>query len=175
MRTYYVIIIIFGILTSILIISLSFVNRILNKKNKIDLLFKNVINYIDERVALIERITNFVEESIEEEVNFVTKLNNTNEELTKLVEKNTFGEKEVNKSEKILEKFAELREIYSYLDKNELYKILVNENQTNIERIEYALSTYNDKVVEYNKFRQTKINSFISKILRLSDYDVYKK
>ena len=56
-----------------------------------------------------------------------------------------------------------------------LYKMLVDKNEINIERIEYSMDSYNEKAKEYNEFKKTKINDFISKILRLSDYEYYDK
>lgn len=176
MKSYYILIIIFGVLTSGLIISLSFINRILNRKNKIDLLFSNIIKYVEERISLMERAKTFIEENIEEEINLANKINDSATILEEELKKNEYSEKELEKSKKLFEKYSSLINNYSKLEKNEIYKILTNENETNIERIKYAIEIYNEKVKEYNSFKNsTKINKFISKVLNLRDYQNHEK
>lgn len=176
LESYYVVIVIFGIVTLLLLVSLLFVNRLFSRKERIDLLFENVMKYVDERILLFERMANFVEENVEEEMNYVNNLNNSNDILNEMFESKKYNLKEIQKSEKLFDKFAELIKTYPYLGKNEIYKMLVQENKTNVERILYAVESYNEKVKEYNEFKKkTKINNFISKIFRLSDYEYYSK
>ena len=42
--------------------------------------------------------------------------------------------------------------------------MLSNESEINVERIEYAVDSYNERVKEYNEFKKTKLNSFIAKV-----------
>lgn len=173
--SYYVLVFIFGIFTLLLLGSLLFVNRLFSRKERIDLLFENVMRYVDDRILLFERMANFVEENVEEEIKYVNKLNDSNDVLSEMFNSKKYDLKEIQKSEKLFDKFAELIEIYPYLGKNEIYKMLVQESKTNVERILYAVDSYNKKVIEYNEFKKTKVNSFISKIFRLKDYEYYSK
>lgn len=175
LESYYILVVIFGILTLLLLISLLFINRLFSRKERIDLLFDNVMKYVDERILLFERMTNFVEENVEEELKYVDDLNKYNNILSEMLTEKKYNLKEIQKSEKLLDKFRTLIDTYSFLGKNEIYKILSYESGINVERIEYAVSSYNERVKEYNEFKKTKLNSFIAKIFRLSDYEYYDK
>lgn len=175
LEAYYVFVIIFGIVTLVLLGSLLFVNRLFSRKERIDLLFENVMKYVDDRILLFERMANFVEETVEEEIKYVNKLNDSNDILSEMFNSKKYDLKEIQKSEKLFDKFAELIDTYPYLGKNEIYNMLVQEGKTNVERILYAVDSYNKKVIEYNEFKKTKVNSFIAKIFRLKDYEYYSK
>lgn len=161
--------------TFLILVAIAFVNRVLTRKEKIDFLFDNVMKYVDERIVIFERMASFVEETVEEEMNFVNKLNDSKDILNEMFDTKNYNTKEIIKSEKLLKKFPELLKTYPNLSKNEIFNILSNEVDTNINRIEYATATYNEKVKEYNEFKKSKLNAFICKIFKLNDYEYYEK
>lgn len=173
--SYYVIIVLFSLLTLVLLIAVLFVNRILNRKQKVEEQLESVMKYLDERVVLFERMTIFVEENVENEVSFANQLNDYITILSDMYQERKYDVKEMNKANKLMKKFAELIKTYPNLSKNEIYKMLVDKNEINIDRIEYSMANYNKKAKEYNEFKKSKINNFISKVLRLSDYECYNK
>ena len=170
-----IIIILFGILTFFLLVALFFVNRVLLIKQKADIQYENVKKYIDERIMLFERMYNFVEENIEEEQKLAAELKEANERLSDVLKTNVYDLKELKRTKKLFAKFVKLGSIYPHLNKNQIYKLISDETEINVERIEYSIDSYDKIAKEYNEFKKTKLNSFISKMLKLSDYDYYNK
>ena len=175
MEGYYVLVFIFGILTSVLLVGVFFVNRLFSKKERIDFLFDNVMKYVEERIVLFERMVNFVEENAEKEVKLIKDLYDFNNNLSEMLKNKDYDLKEVKKSERMFDKFASLGKTYNDFNKNEIYKMLVDESKINVDRILYAVESYNEKVLDYNEFKKTRVNSFIAKIFRLKDYEYYDK
>lgn len=170
-----ILIIIFGILIFLSLVAVAFVNRILTRKERIDFLFESVMKYVEERIVIFERMSSFVEETVEEEMNYVNKLNDSKDVLHEIIDTKTYNLKEIIKSEKLLKKFPELLNTYPNLSKNEIFNMLSNEVDTNINRIEYAIASYNEKAKEYNEFKKSKLNAFICKLFKLNDYEYYEK
>lgn len=170
-----VLIIIFGLIIFSGLIILFFVNNLLLKREKVEFQFKSVIKYLSDRVDLLDRISSFVEENTKNEEKYITNLNSTSTNLTKIDKINKDNLKEIKTSLKLLQKFTKLTDIYPNLNKNEIYKVLVDKINLNEDRINYSIESYNKEVKIYNELKQTKINSFISKIFKISDYEYYTK
>ena len=175
MEAYNIIVIIFSILTFLMLFVVFLVNRVLNVKNRVDATYSSVVKYVDERCLLLFRMSSFVEENIEGEEKFALTLKKARDDLGDVLKTNVHDLKELKRTKKLLIKFGELINIYPKVGKNEIYNLLVSESDTNIDRIEYAIDTYEREAHEYNEFKNTKVNKVISKVLRLKDYDYYNK
>ena len=175
MNPYNVIIIIFTIITFLMLFVVFLVNRVLNVRNKVDAAYSGVLKYINERCTLFMRMSSFIEENIENEDKLVKNMKKAIEDLNDEVNLNVHNLKEIKKTKKLLTKFCELINIYPKIGKNDIYKLLVKESNTNIDRIDYAVDTYDKLAHEYNEFKSTKVNKIISVVLNLKDYDYYNK
>lgn len=175
MNPYNVIIIIFTIITFLMLFVVFLVNRVLNVRNKVDAAYSGVLKYINERCTLFMRMSSFIEENIENEDKLVKNMKKAIEDLNDGVNLNIHNLKELKKTNKLLTKFCDLINIYPKINKNEIYNLLVKESDTNIDRIDYAVDTYDKLAHEYNEFKSTKVNKIISVVLNLKDYDYYNK
>lgn len=175
MEIFNVLIIVFGILTLLMLIIVFFINRILISKNRADIKYESVFKYINERVSLFEKMSLFLEENINAEKKLSKSLKNAKNNLFDISKTNVYNLKEIKKTNNLFLKFKELIKIYPNLNKNKIYNILIKEIDTNVDRMEYAIYSYDMVAKEYNSFKNTGINRYISKMFRLVDYDYYNK
>ena len=171
------IITLFGIFSFIALIILFFVNVITLKKEDVDLLFKNAAKYIKDRGELFERTYNYVETKLPDEVKFVNELM----EQQKIIESLDINKpspqtfKILKKSYKMDNKFMKLIEIHPILKNDNIYDFIKVEFETNKQRIEYAIETYDKEAEKFNEFKQKKVFKQFAKLLRVKDYEYYQK
>lgn len=175
MEAYNIIIFIFTIITFLMLFLVFLANRVLNVRNKVDASYEGVVKHIDERCLLFERMSSFIEENINGEEKLVKSLKIAIDDLNDEVKMNVHDLKELKRTKKLLVNFSNLINIYPKIGKNEIYNLLVNESNNNMDRINYAVDTYDKVAHEYNEFKNTKVNKIISTVLRLKDYDYYNK
>lgn len=175
MGKFTILIIIFGLITLLFLLVIFLVNNLLLRKRKVDFQFSSIIKYTKERIELLEQISIFIKENLKDETNFLNNINKTNTSLKKITDSSKDSLKEIKNSNKILQKFIALIEIYPILNKNDLYNTLIKDAKINEERIVYAAESYDKEVKIYNDYKQTKINSIISKLFKIKDYEYYNK
>lgn len=173
MEEYTILVITFGIIILALLMLLYFVNILLLRRNKIDFLFESISNYLNDRIHLLIRISNFVEENADNEQKFVDNVEDIRKSLDIIGNDVNKVLIEIKRTDEPIEKFAKMGDIYPNFIKNKIYSNLVNEIQLNQERIIYAVDSYNKEAKKYNEIKNTKINSIICKIFRIKDYEYY--
>lgn len=175
MEKYTILIILFGIIICLVLVVLYLVNNILLKKQKVDFQFTTIVNTLQERTLLLERIYEFIKNNTENEKKYLKEINESKDELNKIKNSTKENIKLIKQSNQVLEKFTKLKEIYKQLSKNKIYTSLVNEIDLNSQRVNYAFETYDKEVTRYNQQKHTKINSIISNIFCLKDYEHYNE
>lgn len=169
-----ILIIIFGITILLLLLLVFFVNNLLLKKRRVDLQFESIIIYLKDRVELLNRIANIIENTTTNEIKLLDDIDKTSTILNEIKISTKEGLKEIKKSTKLFEKYTKLAEIYPTLNDNKIYSMLIDEIELNESRLEYAIESYDKEAKKYNELKQTKINSIVSKVFNLKDYELFK-
>ena len=172
--SYTVIVIIFGVLILGVLTLLFFINRLLLFKREIENRFSSVQTYLDERVQLLERMSDFIQKNLEHEEVLLKDLEKKKKMLEQ-VRRCEEGVLATRESDKFLRNFKRLSQVYSFLDNNEEYQELINEISVNEERIVYAFQGYDEGVKSYNRYRENLFILRLSKVFRFSDYEYYNK
>ena len=175
MEKYTVLIIIFGIIIFLVLGLLYLINNILLKRKKVDFQFTSIIKIITERIALLEKIYDFIKKNNENEQKYLKEITETIIELKKIEKSTKENIKLIHQSNLTLNKFIKLNDVYPKLNKNKNYNEFLEQIQLNLQRLNYAFDIYDKEVTIYNQQKQTKINSIISKIFKIKDYDQYNK
>lgn len=175
MDKYTILVFIFGILILLALVILFFLNNLLLKKEKVNFSFDSVVKYLKERVILLDNISAFTLDAMENEKKYLANLNKTSIALSKIIKSSEEGLIEIKESSKVLKKFIDLVKIYPKLEKNKTYNNLVQEIKLNEDRIMYAIASYDEEVKIFNEFKKSKINLIISKVFRIKDYGYYNK
>ena len=175
MEQYTILIIIFGLIIFLILGLVYLVNSILLKKQKVDFQFASIIKVLNERIIILEELTDFIKKNTENEKKYLKELTETIMDLNRIKNSTKENIKLIKQSNKILERFSKLIEIYPQLDKNKIYKNLLENIELNEQRINYAFDLYDKEVTIYNQQKQTKINFIISKLFRIKDYEYYNK
>lgn len=175
MKQYTILIITFGIIIFLVLGVLYLINNILLKKKKVDFQFGTIIKIINDRIILLEEIFDFIKKDNDNEKKYLKEIKEISIELNEI----KIGAKEnlnkIKESNKILEKFVNLKNIYPQFAKNKIYNELLEKIELNNQRINYAFDIYDKEVAIYNQQKQTKINLIISKIFKIKDYEYYNK
>lgn len=174
MKTYNIIILIFGIISFILLLLLYFVNRILQHKIKINNAFNSVKILLISRGKIIDTMLEFVNKNFPEEKSLYKSLSDTKKKLEK-VTNNKEGITLIKKVEKELLKFNNLENTYKKLSKNKAFITIKNRMQNNQDELVYALDTYDVEVLKYNNYKEHKLIKILSKILFIPEYSCYNK
>lgn len=167
------IIILFGLIIFIALFILSFATRLSFYKNKVIEKFSNVKEKINERVEIISNVCTYLKVNCPHEDNIIR-------ELTNLIDsfKTTTNINEllslIYKSRKVLEKATNLESTYIILQNKKEYLDFKQSIKDNDGKLEFASSVYNEEVEKYNKFKESKYISILSKVLKYPDYDLYK-
>jgi len=175
MEQYTILIIIFGIIIFLILGLLYLINNILIKRQKVDFQFTTIIKILKERVILLEKIHDFLNKNTENEKKYLKEITNSIIELNKIERSTKENIKLIHQSNQILNKFTKLNEVYPQLNKNKKYNEFLEQVQLNHQRLNYAFDIYDKEVTIYMKQTQTKINSIISKIFKIKDYEHYNK
>lgn len=167
------IIILFGLFIFISLFILSFLTRLTFHKNKVIEKFSSVKDTINKRAEIINDICAYLkancphEDNIIRELINITKIFKTNKEINELI--NT-----IYKSRTILEKATNLESTYIILQNKKEYLEFKNIIKDNDGKLEFSASVYNEEVQNYQKFKENKYISILSKIFKYPDYDLYK-
>jgi len=175
MEQYTILIIIFGIIIFLILGLLYLINNILIKRKKVDFQFTTIIKILNERIVLLGEMNDFIKKHTENEKKYLKEISEVITELNKIKDSTKENITIIKKSNQILEKFIKLREVYPQLSKNKSYNSLLENIELNNQRINYAFDLYDKEVTIYIEQKQTKINSIISKIFRIKDYEYYSK
>lgn len=172
--SYVVIVLIFGILIFLLLVVLFFVNRLILYRNRVIHSLEVVHESLLDRVSFIDRIHSFILEKIKHEEKYLKKLDSLKKEI---LEEHDFVQYVdlLRKSDKILNQFLKMDEVYSFLKKDNSYLELVDEITLNQERIVYAMENYDKGVRDYNNYQGGKFISFISKLFRFPAFSYYNQ
>lgn len=172
--SYTVIVIIFGFLILIGLALLFFINRLLLLKKEIENCFSNVLIYLEERIELLEKLSDFIQKNLDHE-----------EVLLKEIEKKKIALEQIRHSEdrisaikatdELFIKLKKLSEVYSYLVRNKEYQELIKEISMNQDRVVYAFQGYDEGVKNYNRYRENPFILRLSKVFRFSDYPYYNR
>ena len=174
MDSYTVIVVIFGIIILLLLVGVFFINRLSIYNNKVKSSLVTVSGHLEARMELIDQMINFINNNLEHEKSYVTKLKHVDKYIKEFLEENS-NFKGFSKNEKEFLNFIRLDENYSFLKKNKEYLKLKEEVLANQERLVYALDSYDKGVVDYNNYRSNKFILFLSKLFGFPEYDCYSK
>ena len=173
MEEYTILIIIFTIVILFLLFMVSLVNNLLLKRNRVEFQLNSVIEYLEDRVMLLNRILNYVEKNASNEEKYILDIKKSIEVLNKI--KTNSSIKDIKDTDKIIKKFVNLVEVYPKLKKYNEYQKINEEINLNNERISYVMESYDKEAVKYNKIKSKKINTIISKFFKIKDYEYYNK
>lgn len=167
------IIILFGLIIFGILFVFNFVNRLFFYKNKIIDKFSSVGVLIDERAKIIDKVCEYLKVNCPHEDNLIRQLNSlvVNFENTTDINELLLL---IDKSKSVLESSTNLESTYINLQNKKEYLDFKNIIKDNDGRIEFAMSVYNDAVDNYNKFRENKYISILSKLLKFPNYNYYK-
>ena len=172
--SYTVIVIIFGVIILGVLTLLFFINRLLLLKKKIENRFSSVQTYLDERVQLLERMSDFIQKNLEHEEVLLKEL----EQKKKMLEQVRRCEEGVlatRVSDQLLKNLKKLNQVYPFLDNNKEYQELIKEISVNEERIVYAFQGYDEALKSYNSYRGNPFILRLSQVFRFSDYEYYNE
>ena len=120
-------------------------------------------------------IYDFIKKNNENEQKYLKEITETIIELKKIEKSTKENIKLIHQSNLTLNKFIKLNDVYPKLNKNKNYNEFLEQIQLNLQRLNYAFDIYDKEVTIYNQQKQTKINSIISKIFKIKDYEQYNK
>ena len=83
--------------------------------------------------------------------------------------------KYIKKTNKYLTELKALDKVYPKLKNKDLYKLLSSEMDTNQERIDYAMDTYDKEVAAYNNYISNEYIAKLKELFKFPDYDYYKR
>lgn len=175
MGEYTMLVFIFGILILLVLVILFFLNNLLLKRKKVDFMFDSVVNYLKERMILLNNVSVFTLDNMENERKYLINVDRTSIALSKIVKSSEENLIEIKDSSKVLIKFIDLVKIYPKLKKNKIYNNLVEEIKLNEDRIIYAFNCYDEEVKKFNEFKRGKVYLIISRVFRIKDYGYYNK
>lgn len=167
--------IIFGMVIFLLLVALFFINTLLLKRKRVEHQFEGVVKCLGNRVELFNKMISFIEENLDNEDKYLNSIKKSSMVLKDIVNSNRDAIKEIKQSNKLLDKFNDLVNVYSKLSKDSNYLDIVEEIKVNNERLVYAFSSYDIEAKNYNEFSKTKINSIISWLFKFDDYEYYSK
>lgn len=174
MKTYNIIVLIFGLISFILLILLYFVNRILQHKIKINNAFNSVKALLISQSKIIDTMLDFISKNFPEEKSLQKSLSDTKKKIDN-ISNNKDGIATIKKAEKELLKFNNLENTYKKLAKNKTFITIKNRAQNNRDELVYALDTYDVEVIKYNNYKEHKLIKILSKILFIPEYSCYNK
>lgn len=169
-----IIILIFGVIILLLLIGLFFINELIHYKKKVENSFTIIKDILNSNSKLIEEIVVWIKDNLEHEEEFIKKLNDANTIIKEISFRN-INFSQVEKALKIILKFTNLEEIYSFLKKDKQYLALKKEILKNQNRFSYAIDGYNKEVECYDNYRNQKFISSLNKLLRFPKYNYYNK
>lgn len=169
-----VIIIIFLILIVLGILIIGVYNKLTFYKNRVFDKFKAINSCLNDRVDIINKIIDIINDNSLHEDSLIIDLNKL---VTRINEENIVNNLLVliDESDDILKKALSLDKIYDILKSNNEYMGLVDKFKDNQYKIMYAIEIYNEEVEVYNNYKQNKVINIISKIFKFVDYNYYKK
>ena len=169
-----IIILVFGFIILLLLIGLFFINRLISYKKKVENSFAIVNDIFKSNSKLIDEITSWIKNNLEHEEEFIKKLNEA-----KMIIQDTnlhnINFSQIEKALKIILKFTNLEEIYSFLKKDKQYLKSKKGLLDNQNRFSYAMDGYNKEVECYDNYRNQKFMKILNKLLRFPKYDYYNK
>lgn len=167
------IIIIFGLIVFGLLFILNFVNRLEFYKKKVIQKFESVKSIINERIEIIDKVNMYLKVNCPHEDNLIKELNNLTTSFRNTDDINELLSL-INKSRNILKSATTLESTYIILQNKKEYFDFRDMIKDNDAKIEFAASVYNEEVENYNKFRENKYISILSKMFKFPDYNYYK-
>ena len=173
MESYTIIVIIFGIIAMMLLSLLFFINKVSLHSKMIENNFEAMKEILNERINILEDMKKWLNHNLEHEDVLSHEIEKNKENLENI--KKATDNLEIIKNTEIEEKFMKLDEIYPKIKKNEEYIDLKNRYITNQENINYAANTYDEGVKNYNNYKETRIVSYLNKILHFPTYNYYNK
>lgn len=174
MESYTIIVLLFGILILFLLIMTYFINRIVQYQNKINKSFQTVEDHLTERTILLEDMINFLKQNLDHEQSYQKKLKEVKDQII-TIKNNKEGINLLKKTEKDFLSFTKLENTYQDLNKNKEYLQIKNNILSNHERLTYAFDSYDKGVINYNNYRENKLISILSKLIKVPEYDCYNK
>ena len=174
MKSYTVIVLIFGVICLLMMVMIYFINRILQYKNRIDNSFNAIKDSLEERTLIVEDMINFLATYIEHEKSYQKNLMK-DKDLISTIKNNEEGIKLIKKTESDVLKFGELENTYKNLAKNKEYMKIKREILKNNENLMYAIDIYDKGVISYNNYREKKLIYTLSKLCKIPEYSCYNK
>lgn len=174
MEGYTIIVLIFGFIILISLVVLFFVNRLISYKRRVQNSLFAVLECLEVRIQLINKMTEFVKKELDHERGYLLKLKNVEKYLEEFLNKN-YSFNNFGKNETDFLHYTTLDKTYSFLKKNQEYINLKTDALANQDKLIYALDIYDKKVVQYNDYRSKKIVLLISKMFHFPKYDCYNK
>ncbi len=171
MNSSFIIILIFGVLTLLLLIILYYINKLIIYKNKVDNAYQAVEDIMEHRMDTMDRFINLIDTELETESSLVNRL----EKLQKEYDVRKKDMKYIKKTNKYLTELKALDKVYPKLKNKDLYKLLSSEMDTNQERIDYAMDTYDKEVAAYNNYISNEYIAKLKELFKFPDYDYYKR
>ena len=173
MEAYNVIIIIFGMIILLCFIFLSFYNRLKILQKKVLHQYFNVEKYVEEFNQELKKVSIFLENNFEHEIDYINDLKKTSMEIEK-----SSDQKEVialiKKLKDVATSFSNLESTYSWLGKEKDYVQLKNNLTTGWNHLEYSLDSYNKAVLKYHASDRNKFYFFVKKLGRFPQYYRYE-
>lgn len=137
--------------------------------------FNSVVKCLEDRINLFDKIISFIEENLDNEDKYLDSIKKKSMVLKNISSSNIDAIKEIKQSNKLLDKFNVLVNVYPKLTKNSSYLEIVEEIKVNNERLVYAFDAYDMEAKNYNELSKTKINSIMSWLFKFDDYEYYSK
>ena len=167
------IVLIFGLIVFLVLFIFSFVNRLEFYKHKVIDKFSGIKIMIEERVEIIDTLYKYIRDNCPHEDNLIRELENLTTSF-----RNTDKINEllvlISKSRDILHDATKLDNTYDYLKDSKEYLGFKNMIKDNDGKLLFASSVYNEKVSDYNNFKNNKYISILSKIFRFPSYNYYE-
>lgn len=174
MESYWLIVLIFGIIILLLLVGLFFINKLVLYKNRVELQFKPIKDELEQKMELLNHSIEFIKKEFEEEDSFIKELIQTKDIITDFIQDNSKIEK-LHTIEKNSLKFMDLADIYPNLNKDKDFLALKEQLNLNHERIMYAIESYDREVLCYNQYREKKFIHIVAKIFHFKEYNCYNK
>ena len=174
MKSYTIIILIFGIITMIILCLLFFINEISLLAKEIEKQFEPIKEYIEQRIKLLDKISSFITKNLEHEEELLKEIETAKQELSN-IKNASDGINTLKNTEQVLIKSTQLEQVYKKIINNKEYKELIEEYKENNNRINYAIDNYDRKVRKYNNYKEKKIIIILNKIFNFPNYSYYKK
>ena len=121
MERFMILSIIFGMVIFLFLVALFFINTLLLKRKRVEHQFEGVVKCLGNRVELFNKMISFIEENLDNEDKYLNSLKKSSMVLNDIVNSNRDTIKEIKQSNKLLDKFNDLVNVYSKLSKDSNY------------------------------------------------------